>query len=307
MKTQPRAARHALLAALASLVVLAAGAQTAAADVTVNMRVETPTETVFNGAVTTGPRTGANGVFRTPYPPTPTDCFHDFNMSTFENERIDVATPSPITAAADYADNVEGVDHIAKDFGWGILLCGLGGYIGDNDDFWLVKINNKSNLPGGGFVTSTTPLSAGDELLWYFTNSSITHTLDVNLPAEGTTGVAVAGVVSKYSNFNDAKTAARGAKLEAGDGAATADINGKFRIKFDQPGQYLVSAESRGTTRGSDVITIADAPLAGQLTAEQKARRVCAKYRRGWRKYNKRYKSIYKRCKRSAVKRYKAA
>lgn len=284
---------------LALLFTGAGAALAAAGPVTVNLRVETPTETLFNGAVSTAARLGDRGVNLAPSPPDPNTCTHATDPVTWGNLKQDVASATTLTAAADFAD-ADGLDHIVKDFGWGRMLCGLGAYLGNNDAYWLVKVGNKSQN-AGGYVTADSEVQNGDEVLWYFTNALITHTLDLNLPAQAIAGETVTGSVTKFSNYSDASTPARGAAVEGGGASGVADVNGRARLKFAEPGSYLVSAAAGGATRGSDVIEVLEKP---GPDAQSKARRVCAKYRRGWRKYNKRYKKIYKRCFRSATLRF---
>jgi plastocyanin len=292
--------RSAAIAALTCALVAPAAAQAAPGPVDVQLRVETPTETLFNGGQSTSARTGARGVNLTPSPPDPNSCTHAYDPITWGYVKQDIPDVTALTVAADFAD-AEGLDHIVKDFGWGHLLCGIGALLGDNSQFWLVKINNKTQTSGGGFITADTAVNPGDEVLWYFTNASITHTLDLDLPSQVFVGEYANGTVTKYSNNTDAATPARGASVSGGGASGVTDVNGKVRLKFGEPGAYLVSAAANGSTRGSDVIEVLPAP---SPAATSKARRVCAKYRRGWRKYNKRYKRIYKRCLRSAKRRY---
>jgi hypothetical protein len=300
--------RFAAISALAcaAFVLSAAAATAAPGPVDVQLRVETPTETLFNGAQTTGARTGARGVNLAPSPPDPNTCTHAYDPVTWSYLKKDMPDATALTVAADFAD-AEGLDHIVKDFGFGHLLCGIGGLLGDNDKFWLVKINNKTATAGGDFITADSAVKSGDEVLWYFTTPQITHTLDLNLPARASVGEYVTGKVTKYSNTSDAATPARGASVEGGGSSGVADVGGNVRLKFAEPGAYLVSAAASGATRGSDVIEVVEGPVPASnpgLTPASKARRVCAKYRRGWRKYNKRYKRIYKRCYRNAKRRY---
>ncbi len=286
--------------ACAAFAVSASSAPAATSPVPIQLRVETSGETLYNGPLTTSPRLGVNGINLAPTPIDPNSCTHAFDPVTFGYAKKDIPVVTPTTAAADFAD-AEGLDHIVKDFGWGNMVCGIGSFLGDNNQFWLVKIGNRSQTPGGGFITGDTELKPGDELLWYFTSPSITHTLDLDLPAQVFVGEVLTGSVFKYSNTNDSMTPARGASVAGGGAAGVADVNGRARLRFPEPGSYLVSAAANGATRGSDVIEVLEKP---GPTAQSKARRVCAKYRRGWRKYNKRYKRIYKRCFRSATLRF---
>ncbi len=298
--------RLAAIAALTCALIapMAVGAQAASGPVPVQLRVETPSETLFNGAQSTSARTGARGVNLTPSPPDPNSCTHAYDPNTWGYVKQDIPNATALTAAADFAD-AEGLDHIVKDFGWGHLLCGIGALLGDDDDFWLVKINNKTQTSSGGFITADTEVQPGDEVLWYFTNPSVTHTLDLKLPSQVFVGEYTSGSVTKYSNNTDAATPARGASVAGGGASGVTDVNGKVRLKFGEPGSYLVSAAVNGATRGSDVIEVLEPPTPdAQRTAKSKARRVCAKYRRGWRKYNKRYKRVYRRCMRSATRRF---
>lgn len=281
-------ARSTLVLMLLTAVIFALAAATASATA-INLRVETPDQTLYNGTLNTGPRSvnisAGTSTCVSDYPPV--------------SKAIGVA--NPITAAADFAD-AEGVGHIVKDFGWGLFLCNVGSYTGDDSNFWLVKINNRTKTAGGDYITGETELSAGDELLLYLTNSTETHSLGFNLPATAVAGETVKSTIYKFSNNTDAKLAAKSATVAGGGATAVSDLNGQFKLKFDEPGTYLMSATAKNATRGSDVITITEPPAVDAVAAAQKyARHVCAKYRRGGRKYKAHYKRLYKRCFRATV------
>ncbi|MBJ7348811.1 MAG: hypothetical protein JHC87_09610 [Thermoleophilaceae bacterium] len=283
-------ARFTLVLTLLTAVIFALAAASASATA-INLRVETPDQTLYNGTLNTGPRSVSISE-------NSSTCALGFPAATKA-----IAIANPITAAADFAD-AEGVGHIVKDYGWGLFLCNVGSYTGDDNNFWLVKINNRTKTAGGDYITGETELSAGDELLLYLTNSSETHSLGFNLPATAVAGEFVKSTIYKYSNNTDAKLAAKNATVAGGNATAVSDLNGQFKLKFDEPGTYLVSATAKNATRGSDVITITEPPPLDVVAAAQKqARHVCAKYRRGGRKYNTHYKRLYKRCFRATVER----
>lgn len=268
MHTVNRVSTRLLLLALTAMAALAVSVL--AADVaratTVHLRVETPTETLFNGSVNTGPRTvAAEDV------PGSNANFCDSDGAADAN----ATSPSPNTAVADSGLSY-GTSGLRYSFG--TAMCRIGAYGTTATESWTVKINNKMD---GYSVSGDTTVVDGDKVLWYFGPWSISSSLDLVLPAKVGVGQQVTGRVDAYDNGTDLQSPAAGAQVTGGGASATAGADGLFSISFATPGRYLVSATKADAVRASAWVEVEPAavelpPIGAQPGVSANRFRACA-------------------------------
>jgi hypothetical protein len=282
----------ALLFAVASLLVALALPAFASADIPTHVRIETPTETLFNGDVTTGDRP----LISEDLPGTANFC--DSNEPagppTYETPTHASGGPTANSAVHD-ATELLGLTYgtSGSRYGFGIAMCRIGSYgTVDNVQSWSVKINNEGH-PNGGFVSGSTALKAGDDVLWYLGGPNVTRTLALNLPATTPAGSSTSGKVTVYKNSDDSKAATViGAKIEGGGATANVRTDGAFNITFPEEGTYLVGASAPNAARTSEMITVTP-PLTPAQVASLVKKRVSAcrkRYATGKKKSAKKYK-----------------
>jgi hypothetical protein len=272
------------IAVLAALIAVFAFAGSAGAT-SVKLRIETPSSTLFNGTVDTGPMTvdAASG-----------NCGSKAAPASIGN-------PTALTAVYSWAASL-GASAPALSAGYGgTYLCGIGSFVeAYPNGSWLLKLNNLDSPPPNGYVTFGDTLKAGDSVLAYYGDNSVTSSLDISLPANANPGVPVTGIVSQYANFaGDAKSGASGAAVSGGGASATAGSDGSFSITFPSAGTYLVTATKSGAVRGSRWITVdPSAPVIPVKTDKQKraeARRNCLRTYKWHRTSSPRYKKCAKK------------
>ena len=226
---------------LLTLALAAVGAASAGAT-TVNLRVEAPNETLFNGSVNTGARSVD-------------DLSPNCAGTTISSNAV--SKPTTVTAVADW---IAGLGFAAPvystAYGAG-FICQIGAYQKTETSYWLLKINNQDSPPPAGYVTASDQLFEGDSVLVYYSDGSLTGSLDLKIPAAAKPGDLVSGVVNSWSNFSgDVKSAAAGVTVSGGGATTTTANDGSFSLSIAQPGSYLVSATNAGAVRGSAWITI---------------------------------------------------
>lgn len=245
MHTATRVSVRLVLASLCALAFILAVAGSAAA-VKVDLRIEGAATTLANTTLETGPRSLARA---------------DSNC-TADGGSVSSAAATPSTAAADWAQ-FAGSTALVQDAGWGVFLCGLGGETGDaTGGWWLVKINNKTQDPPGTYLTGSTTLNEGDDVLWYRDAAwPPAPTLDVVLPAKAGVGQAVTGRVDSFNSETDAYSPGAGAAISGGDASATTAADGGFSVSFSTVGKHLVTASKSGAIRGSAVVEVTADPV----------------------------------------------
>lgn len=250
MNTYPRALARVLSVSVCSAVLLAIAVSpvSAATSAAVKVRIETPTETLFNGAVQAVPtvapgedRPGSN----------PADwCDAESHAS------YNVSSATPL-AALDAAAKAAGISYGTNggNSAYGVALCRVGTYltqsVGPAVDSWVVKVNNS------GSVDWNTALKNGDEVLVYYSNYlTITSTLDLAVPAAAVAGTPVAGSVTEWDNYPEKDNPGKGAEISGGGAVATSGDDGSFNLTFPSPGKFLVSATKPGSMRASAWVTV---------------------------------------------------
>jgi hypothetical protein len=234
------------LLALLGLVVAAS-----AAPITVRMRIEGSSATLYEGPVTTSGQT-----IETPSSGGPHPC--NFSSNGPPGGFADEGTPSgtPTTALHDAA--------LAGGFAFDAKWFGSGpGNTGDPGDFFVTKLGTDENggpptFPSWGFAVNYTTavvggcqiaLAPGSEVLWAYNYFNLTHLLDLSAPAsagsgapftvhvvDGRTGEPIAGAAIGESAAG-VTTTLPGSSLTDASGNATISLPaaGTVTLKATQP------------------------------------------------------------------------
>jgi hypothetical protein len=234
-----RLRRTALPAALILLALLAAAPAALALPVTVNLRVEGPTRTVFDGPVTT------DG--------------HDVTTAAAGTHKCDGtnggAEPSPgptATAALDDAAKQAGftIDGPYGNFGIDDYFIErvADQQIDPNNAYWSLWINHGFSDKGG----CQKRILAGQDVLWAGVPFSVSVPLKLTGPESALTGQPVTVRVTDGSNGNPQS----GATV----GGTTTDAAGRATLTFSQKGIYRLKAEKPDTIRSNTIVLCVDPP-----------------------------------------------
>ena len=153
----PRSARR-LTASVCALAAFAAGATSAEAEpAPVDLRVQSEQRTLVSGQTYLTDKTGIATDTRQP-------------SCGGSGDSITVGGPTALSVLIDAA----GVNRalrplgITDKFDFGLLVCAIGGVRASDDAFWLYKVNHVAPEVGA----DQRPVRAGDEVLWYYSNTA---------------------------------------------------------------------------------------------------------------------------------------
>ena len=133
-------------------------------------------------------------------------------------------------------------------FGFGLLVCGIGGQRAFSAErFWLGKVNRRSLT----VAADQTRLRRGDRVLWYLVDSSTGQNTGQELVVETASrarpGESVGVRVLAYDD-NGVATPAAGAQVSFGENAVTTDEEGRAIVTAGSEGRVSMRA-----TRGNDI------------------------------------------------------
>jgi hypothetical protein len=241
-----------VFALLATTVLFACAASTASAFV-VNLRIEGDTETIYNGPVV-----AQEAIVKTT---NNTGCQDDASPDA----HLTKVTPTSIIG--NWASSSGTVYNTQNA---GNYLCRVGSLISDayNPDytvlqkFWMMKINEKTKTPEGGYLTGGTKLSEGDSVLWYWTNNFDygQPTLAVDVPSIVQIGTTASATIYKYDSNDDSRSAAAGASVVLDGVTYTAGAGGKVSLPFSTLGAHLITTTLSGSIRASKLVTVTATP-----------------------------------------------
>jgi hypothetical protein len=235
--------------ALAAVAIAAQGAPAASADpVSVNLRVEGVTGTIFEGPVTTDVHPVS-----TPSDPQPRTC-----------DGTGAGNPSGPTAtgALDDASRLAG-------FGWdGTWDDGFKDYYYDRigpdrinraTHYWSLWINWDFASAGG----CGQPVEHGDEVLWAYEDFTQSPLLRLTAPASARTGEGFR--VKVVDGFDDSP------EQDAVVGGATTGADGEATVIFADAGVYRLKAEKPDAIRSNVQVVCVDPPGADPCTSGDKS------------------------------------
>jgi hypothetical protein len=240
MKITRTRARSALT--LAGLLLACNAASAAASPVTVNLRIEGSSSTLYEGPITTDARTITGPDTSSPPVTGPHPCDFKDNGG---NGGFGPSLGTPTTAVFDAAATL-GIPFAAEWFG-----------SSTNNDFFVTQIGSDVNQTSGSFAswgfalnftTSSvggcqTGLSAGSDVLWAYDFFNKSHLLKLTGPASADVGQPVT------VNVVDGQS---GQPLSAASvGASTTDSSGNARVTFSQLGTQSLKATRSDSVRSN--------------------------------------------------------
>jgi hypothetical protein len=243
---------HSLAATVAASAVLATAGPAVAAPVTVNLRVEGSTQTLFEGPVTTDAKTltkdgsgphpcdGTNGGAN----PTP--------GPTMTGAMDDGITAAGLTwkgtwnsGFADFSIDGIGPDNVPPSF----------------DPYWGYFLNNVASQVGG----CQAQVKQGDDVLFAFASFG-EKLLLLSAPAKAATNESFPVTVQ-----DDDGNGTRGPAAGATVGGATTDSAGHATLSFADPGNHRLKAERSGSIRSNAATVCVYVPGSGDCGTERSA------------------------------------
>jgi hypothetical protein len=241
-----RLRRTALTAALVLLSLAAAAPAALAVPVTVNLRVEGPSRTVFDGPVTT------DG--------------HDVTTAKGGTHKCDGtngnAEPEPGPTATAALDDAAKLANFTIDGPYGNF--GIDDFFLDrvadqqidpNNEYWSLWINHGFSDKGG----CQKRVLAGQDVLWAGIPFSVSVPLKLEGPGSAVTGQPV-GVRVTDGQKGDPQNGATVA-------GATTGPDGRATLVFPEEGIYRLKAEKPDTIRSNSIVLCVDPPGAAECTS----------------------------------------
>jgi hypothetical protein len=231
-----------------ALVVFAIAAPATAADpVSINLRVEGQSSTIFDGPVTTDGHqvtTQASGTH-------PCDGTNNG------------AHPSPGPTATAALDDGARLNDFTWDGRWSdqfndFLVTRIAGEAETSSQFWFFAVNFELGGAGG----CQTRVNHGDEVLWIFDAFSKAHILKLAGPGAATTGAPLTVSVT-----DGGAAPVSGASV----GGAVTGADGKATLSFAEAGVYRLKAERADSVRSNSISVCIDPPGADPCTSGDKA------------------------------------
>jgi RTX calcium-binding nonapeptide repeat (4 copies) len=137
-------------------------------------------------------------------------------------------------------------------FGFGLGICGFGGYKADSGHFWYLKVNHVESSVGGDQVK----LSGGDDVIWYLIRTDSCpppdffcdiSDLELQAPARARANSLVNVHVSAFSRTGVESDAA-GVEVDGGVTPVITGPDGNAQVRFGNAGVTQLFA-----TRGRDI------------------------------------------------------
>jgi hypothetical protein len=232
-----------------ALAIAAVAAPTAgAAPVSVNLRVEGASSTIFDGPVTTDGHTISTASSGGPQPCDGT------NAGAF---------PSAVPTATAALDDGARLNGFTWDADWfssfsDFSVKDVAGEAANTTQFWGLVVNFQFSQTGG----CTTKVNNGDEVLWVFDAFSKTHVLKLAGPASATTGSPVTVQATNADDGSPAVGATVNGATTAADGMAT--------LSFADAGVYKLKADRADSVRSNAITLCVDPPGADPCTSSDK-------------------------------------
>jgi hypothetical protein len=230
--------RFGTLGVLLAVGALAGPAAAQAAPVTVNLRIEGSSSTVFEGQVTTDAKvvtTQAGGS-------------HECDGTNGTGHPPNSPGPTPTTALDDAAHAAGFTWDGAYDSGFGDFFVeriagdGVVGSFDPNGNFWDLLVDRAPASYGGCQIR----IFDGDTVLLEWQTGSKPN-LQLTLPAKAQVGQAVDAVVQQYSDSQGTLAPADGASV----GGKVTDSTGHASISFTAPGVHTLKATQAGSVRSN--------------------------------------------------------
>jgi hypothetical protein len=246
--------------ALAVLALLVPASVAAAAPVTVNLRIEGATQTLFEGPVTTD----ADPALATPSSGGPHPCDVKDNGA---NGGVGVAAGTPTTALATAAR--------AAGLAFDASFTGVDPVFGSVNDFFVSRVGPDVNQSAPPFASwgvalnfhltslggCQIALGSGDDVLWAYDVFSKTHFLKLTGPTTASVGAPI--TVNVVDGQNGSPVA--GATV----GGATTDAAGNARVTLSTPGLQRLKAQEPSSLRSNALVVAVGATAAQGVAGAQ--------------------------------------
>jgi hypothetical protein len=230
-----------------ALAAFAIAAPAAAADpVSINLRVEGQSQTIFDGPVTTDGHQIA----------TPSGGTHPCDGTN------NGAHPSPVPTATAALDDGARLNNFTWDADWfptfnDFIVKRVAGDVATSSQFWGYAVNFAFAQVGGCQMR----VRQGDEVLWIFDAFNKAHVLKLTGPSTATTGAPVTVTV----------TDGDGAPLPGATvGGMQTGADGKATLSFPEPGVHRLKAERADSVRSNSLTVCVDPPGADPCTSGDK-------------------------------------
>ena len=136
---------------------------------------------------------------------------------------------------------------VSDEFDFGLFVCGVSSFVGGDTAYWLYKVDHKTPEVGADQF----PLSGGEEVLWYFSDTvaSMNTGRRARAPGAGAGQARLGTVAVRVWSYDSAgkRTPAVGAVVQ-GEDEATTDAQGRATVDTPDRGTLRLRAE-----RGADI------------------------------------------------------
>jgi hypothetical protein len=234
--------------AVALTVFAIAAPAAAAAPVSVNLRVEGETSTIFDGPVTTDGHTIT----------TPSGGTHPCDGTNGG------AHPAPVPVATAALDDGARLNSFGWDADWfesfhDFIVKRVAGESATSSEFWGYAVNFKFPSVGGCQMK----VNQGDEVMWIFDAFSKSYALKLAGPSAASTGAPVTVEVTDGGDGSPQAGATVGGAQTGADGKAT--------LSFADAGVYRLKAERDDSVRSNTITLCVDPPGADPCTSGDKS------------------------------------
>ncbi|MDX6607054.1 MAG: hypothetical protein QOD14_1594 [Solirubrobacterales bacterium] len=180
------------------------------------------------------------------------DCFGPGSGGSGRTVTVDGPTALGVVHDAEATQKAIRPVSVTDAFGFGLGICGFGGYKADSGHFWYLKVNHVESSLGGDQVK----LSGGDQVVWYLIRTDSCpppdyycgiSDLQLQAPARARPNSMVTVHVDAFSRTG-AESPAAGAEVDGGASPAVTGADGNALVHLGSGGVAQLFA-----TRGRDI------------------------------------------------------
>jgi RTX calcium-binding nonapeptide repeat (4 copies) len=180
------------------------------------------------------------------------DCFGSGSGGSGRTVTVDGPTALGVVHDAEATQKAIRPVSVTDAFGFGLGICGFGGYKADTGHFWYLKVNHVEASLGGDQVK----VSGGDDVLWYLIRTDACpppdffcqiSDLELQAPARARPNSMVPVHVDAFSRTGE-RSSAPGAQINGGSAPVVSDGEGNALVPIGAGGVSQLFA-----TRGRDI------------------------------------------------------
>jgi hypothetical protein len=241
-----------LAATLAAFVVLCAAGSAAAAPVTVNLRIEGSTKTLYDGPITTDAET-IN---------TPSGGQHACDGT---NDGGTTTGGTPTTAAYDAAKQLSAAFDGTYSGDYFVTQIGDDAMPASFDPSWSWWVNYSYGPTGGcGYV-----MQPNDQILWSFGHYSDSALKLSGTPGRAATGESFTVHVDQYTQDQNTFQTVRSDATGASVGGGSTDASGNAVVSFANAGTYTLKATRQNSVRSNGQTVCVYTPGSGDCGTDK--------------------------------------